>query len=208
MNIYLLRHGETDWNREGRLQGHTDIMLNQNGRGQIGHSAEILAGLPFDFDLVISSPMLRARETAEIVADRLAYAKEKIVMEPLLVERSFGEAEGFKVTELGEKYSFDQSLFPVYQYPGAETMEELLKRAHSVFEKIVDTYGNKQNILVAAHGAILYAILTAVTDGKVAYFGKATRFDPGSIHLIKYQDGEISLSRYCMEESAFSDILY
>ena len=208
MNIYLLRHGETDWNKEGRLQGHTDIMLNQKGRKQIGRSAEILAKLPVDFDLIISSPLLRARESAEITADRLAYPKENIVMEPLLVERSFGEAEGFMVTELGKKYSFDQSLFPLYQYPGAEPMEELFNRAYSVFDKIVNIYGDKKNILVAAHGAILYAILTAVTDGKIAYFGKTTRFDPGSLHLIRYQNGVIDLSRYCTEESSFKDILY
>ena len=55
MNIYLLRHGETDWNQEGRLQGHTDIPLNQNGRVQINYAAEILTNLHADIDLIISS---------------------------------------------------------------------------------------------------------------------------------------------------------
>ena len=208
MDIYFLRHGETDWNKEGRVQGHTDIMLNLNGRKQIGQSAEVLADLPFDFELIIASPLWRARESAEIVAARLESAKENIVEEPLLIERNFGEAEGMKVTELVEKYSVVLSRFPLYQYPGSESLEEILERGRSVFEKIVDSYGNKSNILVVAHGAILSAIITAITNGKVAYFGEKSHFDPASLYLIKYQNGEIGLARYCANESAVVDITY
>lgn len=188
MNIYLLRHGETDWNREGRLQGRTDIPLNQNGRSQIRHSAEILAKLSPDIDLIFSSPLSRARESAEIAAGRLEYNKADILVEPLLTERCFGTGEGLSAAERKQKYPDDI-------YPGMESLEDLFKRAHSAFDQIVTASGNEQNILVAAHGAILYAIVTAITDGQITYGGTMYTFDPGSIHLLKYQNGSIKLSR-------------
>ena len=90
MNIYLLRHGETDWNLEGRLQGHEDIGMNQNGINQIEKAAEVLAGCMQNVDVIISSPLSRARKSAEIVAGRLDYKKEDIVTDPLFIERGFG----------------------------------------------------------------------------------------------------------------------
>ncbi len=86
MNIYLLRHGETDWNLEGRLQGHEDIGMNQNGINQIEKAAEVLAGCMQNVDVIISSPLSRARKSAEIVAGRLDYKKEDIVTDPLFIE--------------------------------------------------------------------------------------------------------------------------
>ena len=189
MNIFLLRHGETDWNQEERLQGHMDIPLNQNGRTQISHAAEILSDLHPGIDLIVSSPLSRAYESAEIVADRLAYEKANIIIEPLLIERCFGAGEGLTIGERCEKYTNDI-------YPGMESLEDMLQRARFVFEKIVTTYADKQNILIAAHGAILYAIVTAITNGRIAYGGKAFKFDPGSIHLIRYIDGAIEFTKY------------
>lgn len=198
MNIFLLRHGETDFNRAGRLQGHMDIPLNQNGRTQVSHAAEILTGLNTGIDLIISSPLSRAYESAEIVAEKLAYKKENIVVEPMLIERSFGAGEGLTIKERTEKYVDDL-------YPEMELLEDLLKRAHSVFEKIIK-FADKQNTLVAAHGAILYAIVTTVTNGQIAYGSKVVKFDPGSIHLIRYWDGKIKLSKYCEAKERFADI--
>ena len=172
MNIILLRHGETDWNRAGRLQGHMDIPLNQNGRLQISHAADTLANLYPDIDLVIASPLSRARESAEIVSDRLAYERTDIIVEPLLIERCFGEGEGLTIAERSEKYPDDI-------YPGMESLNDLLERARSVFEQIIVSFADKENILVAAHGAILYAMVTAITDGQIAYGGEKVKFESG-----------------------------
>ena len=57
MNIYLLRHGETDWNREKRIQGRTDIGMNDRGRMQIRHAADVLASLPAEIEVILSSPL-------------------------------------------------------------------------------------------------------------------------------------------------------
>lgn len=186
MNIYLLRHGETDWNKEGRLQGHTDIPLNSTGRRQICNAAEVLADLPEPIDLILSSPLVRAYESAQIVADRLSYKKENIVVEPLLIERGFGLGEGLTVAERKDK-------FPDGIFPEMESYEDLIERAHSVFDKIVETYEGRENILAVSHGAILTAVLTAVTNGEIAYGGKKVLFDQGSIHLVRYVNGKIEI---------------
>lgn len=188
MNIYLVRHGETNWNQEEKLQGHTDIPLNQNGRLQINHAAEGFASLHVDIDFIISSPLLRAYESAEIFAEKLSYEKDKILTEPLLIERCFGVGEGLTSAERKEKYPDDI-------YPGMESFKDLIERAHSVFEKIVKTCKDSNHIMIVAHGAILYAILTAVTDGRIVYGGKMIKFDPASIHLIRYADGTIQYER-------------
>lgn len=90
MNIYMLRHGETDWNHAGRLQGHTDIPLNQTGKEQISQAAETMISLGIEIDLIYASPLARAYESAEIAAERLGYGKKNIIIESLLIERSFG----------------------------------------------------------------------------------------------------------------------
>lgn len=148
-----------------------------------------MAELHPGIDLIISSPLSRAYESAEIVADKLAYEKANIVVEPLLIERCFGAGESLTIGERREKYPNDI-------YPGMEPLEDMLQRARSVFEKIVASYRSRQNILVAAHGAILYAIVTAITNGRIAYGGKDVKFDPGSIHLIRYLDGVITFETY------------
>lgn len=193
MNIFLLRHGETDWNQAGRLQGHADIPLNQNGRLQISQAAEVLSDLYPVMDLILSSPLSRARESAEIVADRLAYKKTDIIVEPLLVERCFGAGEGLTIMERSEKYPDDI-------YPGMESFEDLSKRARLVFDQIVASFEDKKNILVVAHGAILYAIVTAITDGQIPYGGKSVKFEPGSIYLVNYFDRMIELAKYNNED--------
>lgn len=146
MNIYLLRHGETDWNLEGRLQGHEDIGMNQNGINQIEKAAEVLAGCMQNVDVIISSPLSRARKSAEIVAGRLDYKKEDIVTEPLFIERGFGLGEGLDYEERKKRFTDDI-------YPGMEPLEELIGRAGLAFHNILKKY-NAQNVIVAAHGAI------------------------------------------------------
>ena len=94
MKIYLIRHGETDWNREGRLQGRTDIPLNQHGITQMERIGDYMADGGYRIDKIITSPLQRAGMSAEIIAFRIGYEKSRIIVEPLFTERSFGDAEG------------------------------------------------------------------------------------------------------------------
>lgn len=199
MNIYLVRHGETDWNREGRLQGHTDIPLNENGRMQMKQVATKMVNLDIKPDLILASPLTRAYESAEIIAEQLAYGKENILLEPLLIERYFGVGEGKILAERVEKYPGDN-------YPQMESYEDLIRRAESVFEKIVNLFWDKQNVLLVAHGAILYAILTAITGEQIEYGGDKVRFEQGSIHLLKYSNGAFELASYNEKNLRFMGI--
>jgi broad specificity phosphatase PhoE len=90
----LVRHGETDWNADGRLQGHTDRPLSDFGRTQARRLAEELAGE--EFDAIYASDLARARETAEIVAAQLQQA---VILDPDLREKNWGTWEGLTSTE-------------------------------------------------------------------------------------------------------------
>lgn len=94
-SFYFLRHGQTAWNVEGRFQGHTDIPLNALGLAQAREAAKILAQCPVD--LIIASPLIRARKTAEIVAEQL---NKPLLVDDELKERHFGRFEGLVVSEV------------------------------------------------------------------------------------------------------------
>ena len=91
--LLLVRHGETDWNRDGRWQGQSDTPLNELGRRQARELAEQLDGV----DVVYSSDLARARETAEILAER---AGVEVRLDPRLRERGFGAWEGLTLAEI------------------------------------------------------------------------------------------------------------
>ena len=91
-NFYFLRHGQTAWNVEGRFQGHSDIPLNEVGLAQAHDAAKILARCPID--LIVTSPLMRARRTAEIVSAQLG---KPLLFDDDLKERRFGAFEGLVV---------------------------------------------------------------------------------------------------------------
>ncbi len=104
--IYYIRHGETDWNVEGRLQGQRDVPLNARGRAQAAHCGEVLRDLfakqsidPAALDFV-SSPLGRARQTMELARPALGLAPDGYRIEPRLIEISFGDWEGFTIAQL------------------------------------------------------------------------------------------------------------
>ncbi|HWF93383.1 MAG TPA: histidine phosphatase family protein [Xanthobacteraceae bacterium] len=106
MLLYYVRHGLTDWNIAGRLQGHRDIPLNQTGRAQAAHCGELLRDLfarddraagGFDY---VSSPLSRARDTMEIMRVTLGLAPAGYAIEPRLAEIGFGEWEGLTYDEV------------------------------------------------------------------------------------------------------------
>lgn len=155
MKIYLLRHGETDWNIEGRLQGRMDIPMNERGKEQIASIGLYLNENRFCVNQIISSPLLRARETAGIVSESIGYVGN-ILYDELLLERGFGKLEG-------ELWSPQIDLNDPKH--GIESVEVLCQRARKVLLKYVD----EKDILVIAHGAIIKAIVAALTEGKVPY---------------------------------------
>lgn len=196
MDIYLLRHGETDWNKTGRLQGHADIPLNARGRVQVDETVRILRNMGVRMDVMVSSPLKRAQESAVIAAALLNYPRDSIVVENLLIERDFGEGEGLTIKEGEIRY-------PGCDFPGLELQKDLVARAGRAFRKIVNTHKNAERILLVAHGAVLFALLEAVSEETIPYIGRAACVEQGCLYGIRYVDGKSCFARYDERVKAF-----
>ncbi len=164
MILYLIRHGQTDWNKGRKLQGRTDIPLNENGRAVAELTREGFKDVAFD--MAFTSPLRRARETAEII---LAGRNLPIIDEERVIEVNFGEYEGcdFDLPDehLQNFFSAPEKYISIH---GTESMESILGRMQSFLE---DLYQNPElqdkTILVSTHGAALSGLLTVIKGNSV-----------------------------------------
>lgn len=156
MRLALIRHGQTDWNRAGRMQGRTNIPLNAAGRAQASELARSLTdGEPWD--AVVSSPLARATMTAEVLANQLELGAVLPVAE--LVERSFGAAEGMSPAEALERW-------PDRQYPDMEGAQAVAARASRALERIAERHP-QQRVLAVSHGSFIRHLLAHVAGTRV-----------------------------------------
>jgi len=173
--IYLVRHGETDWNRARRIQGSTDIPLNDTGRGQAAATGRLLARR--SWDAVYASPLLRAYETASIIADELDLPKPTPV--PELVERNYGAAEGLTGTEIEQRYPG--------AVPGRETREEVAARVLPAVLALAEAHPG-ESIVVVSHGGVIRTILNTI-----APLAPAEQIRNGSVHSLRHSEGTLDL---------------
>ncbi|GGJ38486.1 histidine phosphatase family protein [Paenarthrobacter histidinolovorans] len=145
----LVRHGQTDWNAERRLQGATDIPLNDTGRGQARDAVAFLSGQ--QWDTVVSSPLSRAAETAEIIADGLGLSVARLV--PDLIERSFGPAEGLQAGPELEALRIPGG------FRGGESDDDAADRGIAALEALAREFAGKR-VLVVAHGTLIRLTLS------------------------------------------------
>ena len=193
MKIYLLRHGATDWADEGRTQGHTDIPLNARGREQIAQAGDFFARIDEQIDLIISSPLIRALQSAEIVAEKIGYSKDRIPIEPAFIERCFGFMEGSTAVE--RTYLTDKEKAEKIMKKGnPEPVEELCIRGGKALRKYVEAYMGK-TLLIVAHSSIIKATLTSATDGKEPYKPGASAFGTGEFCLLSYEAGVFAIKK-------------
>jgi len=154
--ILLVRHGLTDWNYAHRFQGRTDVPLNDAGLSQAEKTARRIEGWPVD--VVYSSPLSRASQTADIVAARLR--KSTIIIDDL-IEVCFGSWEGLYFREKMEKK--DESLMkwltdPFFNAPpGAEEWGSIRQRAERVVNSVIDS--EHKHIVIVSHGGMIRALL-------------------------------------------------
>lgn len=170
--LYLVRHGETDWNAQRRIQGSTDIPLNDTGRRQAADAAELLARRRFD--AVVASPLSRAAETGAIIADRLGLTAPTTY--PGLAERSYGEAEGLTDTEVTARYPHDD-------IPGRESRSALLARITETLAEIAVRFDGGV-VVVATHGAVIRSVVNEAAPGTADRH--ATPIRNGSIHSFRW----------------------
>ena len=158
MNLFIIRHGQTTWNKENLFQGQSNIPLNSNGISQAENLATSLKDKKID--IIYSSPLDRAVQTANILNQ---YHNAPHIIDPLITERYLGELEG--------KCAFDYDLPTIWKHIlnldaksdsiyGIETLELLLKRGKEFLNKIILQYGNtSNNIYIVAHGSMNLALL-------------------------------------------------
>jgi len=151
----LLRHGETDWNNAGKLQGREDIPLNAKGIGQIKEAAEYLK--KFNWKIIITSPLLRAKMSAEIIAKEIDNIE--IYEEKDFIEKDYGKASGMTLEER-------ELHFPDGNFTGVEPFEKLQKRTvHALLKYTKEFNGN--DILIVSHGAAINSILAYLTSNEI-----------------------------------------
>jgi len=184
MRIYIVRHGETDWNTQRRFQGLEDIPMNPNGISQANTTGQALADL--DIDLIIYSPLSRAHETARIIA---GYTHtDELICEPGLLERDFGKLSGKVISDL-------------YDFPECDMEPETVvcERVKAVLERY-----EKQgcsSILAVSHGGTIRALFRGVTDRELSK--DSLRLKNACISILDLENGKYRLGNYNMTAEEF-----
>lgn len=153
--IFLIRHGETDWNAAGRLQGREDVPLNSNGEAQAHRVAEALHGL--GIERIVTSYLSRARRTAEIVAGRLGLQDLAVV--DGLHERDYGDISGLTPEERAAR--FPPGTSPANQESAVDMKSRVTAALHDIANRHVE-----RKILVVSHGGVINTLLAHLTDGQ------------------------------------------
>jgi len=199
--LYFVRHGETDWNVEGRLQGQSDIHLNAVGRAQATTSGQILHELlardgrsaaEFDF---VASPLLRARETMELIRTALGLDPLAYRIDPRLLELSFGVWEGSTIAEIrardpgavAERERDKWGFVP----PGGESYEQLSKRIGAWYATL------HRDSIAVAHGGTARALM-ALLDVTPPDRAPLVDIEQGVVYAV---DGS-SMTIYSMQDDA------
>jgi alpha-ribazole phosphatase len=153
MKLFLIRHGQTDWNIARRFQGQSDVSLNEVGRKQAMALADRLSAQ--HIDALYSSDLQRALETAKIIRKSECYSDAR------LREINFGDWEGLTYNEIKEKYpnALAERENDIYKNapPNGETLEQLCERVRSMLDELYAKHKD-QTVLVVAHGGVLQTL--------------------------------------------------
>jgi broad specificity phosphatase PhoE len=179
----LLRHGQTDWNVEGKLQGTSDIPLNETGQRQALAAAAAIN--PADWDLVLSSPLSRARATAQQIVE--SHALGQLAIDDRLLERAFGEAEGLSYLEWKTLYD------PAVGVAGGENLEQLEIRANKMLAEFAEEFSGKR-VLAVSHGAFIRKLVRIASDKRLPLEGE--RFANTSLTKLIYKDARWQILHY------------
>ena len=195
MDIYLIRHGETDYNKGRRLQGVTDIPLNARGIELAEKTAEGLRGIPFD--RIYSSPLIRARRTAEIIRGERDIPIEETEG---LSEISFGDYEGLTVLEGSynipdpDFMNFFHAPEKYHTPPNGESIAHLRERTTSFVRAVMDAPENEgRTILMASHGAAIRGMLSGLLGLPAAQFWNGGVHKNCAVTLLRAERGAFGI---------------
>lgn len=201
MELYLIRHGETVWNQEGRYYGHSDVELALEGRLQAQRLGKYLKKIEFDY--IFTSPLKRAIETARACVSEEAFA-EKIIREPRLMEQNFGLFEGKTYQQLKKEYPEELTLWnsdwQEYCLPCGESFHDVRIRVEDFvtdlwkwgqsMEKRQEGLSEKagKKILIAAHKGTFGHMLAALLHMPLSGYWNFV-FEQGTYSRIDIEDG-------------------
>ena len=184
MEIYIVRHGETDWNLQKRLQGREDIPMNETGVAQANAAGQALSGIEFEY--ILSSPLSRARQTAEII-DR--YVKcGKVVCEEGLTERCFGSLSGQQVKNLYTAECDDM-----------EPQDEVDARVRDVLARYASR-GCKR-VLAVSHGGTIRSLFRGIMGESAP---SPMILKNACISICDMTDGRIAIRKYNITADEFA----
>ena len=195
MKIYMIRHGETDWNKKRKLQGQVDIPLNEFGKLLAKETAPALADVPFA--VCYTSPLKRAAETARLV---LGDREVPIVLDKRIQEMSFGEfeglccrEEGWNIPDPGFRNFFNAP--EVYQPPkGGESFEEVRARLNNFLEELYQKEDlQDKNVLLSTHGAALCGILSLMKGLPISGYWQQGVHKNCAVSIAEVKDGKIEI---------------
>jgi len=186
--IILIRHGETEWNKVRKYQGHMDIELNDWGRQQAGEAAKELANLEIDY--FASSDLKRTRETAEIIA---SFHNNNIKEFKELREMNFGEWEGKGFKEIKKDYPEDFQKWiedPIkFSPPAGETLKEFQDRVLEAFNTILEN-GYYRNAIVT-HGGVIMVFLATILEMPLINYRKFEVANTGITRVNLYDNSYV-----------------
>lgn len=187
MNIYLVRHGETEENKNKLYYGKLDVSLNESGRAQALKASETLREI--NFDRVYTSERSRTKETASLI---LNGKSNTFIIDNRINEMDFGEFEGKDYKEIQklypEEYEAWNNNWKEVSVPGGESYIKVYKRVEKFMEELLNQ--NNENVLVVTHGGIIRTIFCYVLGGNLDNFWRFSSKNC-DLSLIKYEYGNI-----------------
>jgi broad specificity phosphatase PhoE len=190
MNLILIRHGETDWNRIGRCQGVADIVLNENGKKQARELAHSLRD--HNIKAIYSSDLKRARETAQHIAE---HHNITVQLEPGLQEMNQGDLEGLSFPDIRDKYAEVLKQWrespETLRLPSGESLVEVQNRAWKVFEKVNQNHIG-ETVVVVSHNLTIITLLCKITGAGLKGF-RDFHIEATSKNIIISEDGSLRI---------------
>ncbi|MBI4790564.1 MAG: histidine phosphatase family protein [Chloroflexi bacterium] len=182
LELYLIRHGESEWNRSSRYTGQQDIPLSETGREQARRLAHRLVGVKFA--AIYASPLRRARETAHILG---SITQTRVTLEPGLAEIHHGQWEGLTPLQVAEKFGSDYARWRTQPHtvvmPQGESLADVMQRAEQSLRRILAEHP-RGKIAVCSHDAVIRVLLLKTLGLSLEHFWKWS-FENAALNILQ-----------------------
>ena len=190
MRLILVRHGETEWNRQSRIIGHTEIALNETGRRQATLLAQALRDEKVS--AIYASPLQRTRETAAEISRVLGVA---VKFDDAFKEIAAGDIDGLTFEEVAERHGdfFKHWMRgdPALRLPGGESFTDLRNRTWPAVQRIVGVHSDG-DVIIVSHTLAIMSIIASALEMKISDF-RRIRLNVASISVLEFKEGKVSL---------------